>query len=158
MLSLDLGIEFVRLVSNYYYKYNYNYHEYNKDFGSGMNLGREWWSPYASVLIQRVISNRSKIAYSSSPFANTFSYVGVQLKFNTPGKDEAGQTDPSFRFRETYQTNIIVGRQVALGKNGILLFDFYSGLGVMSNYNLDIFSPKIIIGLRTGINLFSVNE
>jgi hypothetical protein len=155
VLSADFGIGMVRVYSRYYNKYNYNYPYYDKRFGTDWNFGREWWSPYTSVQLKRVLSSRSKIEYTSSPFANTFFYMGIQLKFNAPSIGSVDKSNLTDRFQETYQTALLIGRQLEFGKSAIWLYDIYLGLGIISNYNIDNIEPKITIGLRIGTNLFS---
>ena len=103
IVSVDFGIGIVHLHSNYYNKYNENYSEYNNYFEDALNFWREWWAPYTSVQAKRIISSRRSIKYKSSPYANTFNYYGLQLKYNGHGWRDWMDNDPRFPFRETYQ-------------------------------------------------------
>lgn len=156
--SVDFGVGIVHLHSNYYNKYNENYNEYNKYFEDALNFWREWWSPYTSIQARRTISSRSSTKYESSPYANTFTYYGLQLKYNGPGLKNWIDNDPKFPFRETYQFAALLGRQVELGKQSNFLCDIYMGIGGISNYKLTAVEPKFLVGSRMGLNLWKLNK
>jgi hypothetical protein len=156
--SIDFGIGIVRLHSNYYNKYNENYGEYNKYFDDFLNFWREWWSPYTSIQAKRIISSLSSTNYESAPYANTFTYYGLQLKYNGHGLRGWIDNDSNFPFRETYQFAALLGRQVELGKKSNFLCDIYIGVGGISNYNLTAIEPKILVGLRMGLNLWNLEK
>lgn len=156
--SVDFGIGIVHLHSNYYNKYNENYNEYNKYFEDALNFWREWWSPYTFIQARRIISSRSSTKYESSPYANTFTYYGLQLKYNGHGLKNWIDNDPKFPFRETYQFAGLLGRQVELGKQSNFLCNIYLGIGGISNYKLTAFEPKFIIGSRIGLGLWKLNK
>ena len=156
--SIDFGIGIVHLQSNYYNKYNENYSEYNEHFEDALNFWREWWSPYTSIQAKRIISSRSSTKYGSFPYANTFTYYGLQLKYNGHGLRDWIDNDPKFPFRETYQFAALLGRQVELGKHSNFLCDIYMGIGGISNYKLTAVDPKILVGSRIGLNLWKLNK
>ena len=156
--SVDFGIGIVHFRSNYYNKFNENYSESDMYFDNFLNFYREWWSPYASFQARRIISSRSRIKYESSPFANTFTYCGLQLKYNGHGLKDWIDNDPIFPFRETYQFAALFGRQVELGKQSNSLCDIYIGIGGISNYKLSAVEPKFLIGSRLGLNLWKLNK
>ena len=110
MASVDFGIGIVHLKSNYYNRFNKNYSEYDKYYDNFLNFGREWWSPYTSVQIKRIISSRSRIKYESSPYANTSTYYGIQLKYNGSGWKDWIDNNPMAPYRETYQFAALFGR------------------------------------------------
>ena len=156
--SVDFGVGIVHLHSNYYNRFNENYSEYDKYFDNFLNFYREWWSPYTSIQARRIISSRSKIQYESSPFANTFTYYGVQLKYNGHGLKDWIDNNPKFPFRETYQFAALLGRQVELGKQSYFLCDIYLGIGGISNYKLSAVDPKFLVGSRMGLNLWKFTK
>ncbi len=156
--SIDFGIGIVHLHSNYYNKYNENYSEYNEHFEDELNFWREWWSPYTSIQAKRIISSRSSTKYESFPYANTFTYYGLQLKYNGHGLRDWIDNDPKFPFRETYQFAALLGRQIELGKQSNFLCDIYMGIGGISNYKLTAVDPKILVGSRIGLNLWKLNK
>ena len=158
MASIDLGAGLVYLQSRFYNRFNENYHEYDKDFGKGLNFGREWWSPYTSVQIKRIIGSRSRINYESAPYANTFTYYGIQLKLNGREFKKSVHDGSMDRFRETYQFAALLGRQVELSKKGTFLCDFYMGIGGISNYKVDMVEPKFLVGARIGQMLWRRNK
>ena len=156
--SIDFGVGIVHLHSNYYNKFNKNYGESNKYFDNSLNFWREWWSPYTSIQVRQIISSRSRIKYESSPYANTFTYYGFQLKYNGQGLKDWIDNDPMFPFRETYQFAALLGRQVELGKQSNFLCDIYIGIGGISNYKLTAVEPKLLVGARMGLNLWKLNK
>ena len=156
--SVDFGLGIVHLHSNYYNKFNENYSEYNRNFGDFLNFWREWWSPYTSIQARRIISGRSSTKYESSPYANTFTYYGLQLKYNGRGLKDWIDNDPKAPFRETYQFAALFGRQVELGKQSNFLCDIYIGIGGISNYKLTAVEPKFLIGSRIGLGLWKLNK
>ena len=156
--SVDFGIGIVHLHSRYYNKFNENYTEYNEHFEDALNFWREWWSPYTSIQVRRIISGRSKIKFESSPYSNTFTYYGLQLKYNGHGLKDWIDNDPKFPFRETYQFAGLLGRQVELGKQSNFLCDIYIGIGGISNYKFTAFEPKLLIGSRIGLGLWELNK
>ena len=158
MASADLGVGLVHLESKYYNRFNENYDEYDKDFGNGLNFGREWWSPYTSVQIKRMIGNRSRIKYEQTPYANTFTYYGIQLKYNGREFKNSENRESMDRFRETYQFAALLGRQVEVSKKGTFLCDLYMGIGGISNYKFTMVEPKFLVGARIGQMLWRRNE
>jgi hypothetical protein len=156
--SIDLGYGFVRLQSHYYNKFNKNYSQYDKYFENFLNLGIEWESIYSSIQIKRIINSKSKIKYNSSPYANTFTYYGIQLKFNAPENRNGIIDGIATPYRETYQFGGLFGRQIESRKDGIFLLDYYLGLGGIANYKLNKVEGKLLLGLRAGINLYKYNK
>jgi hypothetical protein len=156
--SVDFGVGIVHFRSNFYNRFNENYSEYDKHFDNFLNFYREWWSPYTSIQARRIISSRSRIKYESSPFANTFTYYGLQLKYNGHGLKDWIDNDPKFPFRETYQFAALLGRQVELGKQSNFLCDIYLGIGGISNYKLSAVEPKFLVGSRMGLNLWKLTK
>ena len=152
--SVDFGVGIVHLRSNYYNKFNENYSEYNEYFDDFLNFWREWWSPYSSIQARRIISSRSSTKYESSPYANTFTYYGLQLKYNGRGLKNWIDNDPMVPYRETYQFAALFGRQVELGKKSNFLCDLYIGIGGICNYKLTAVEPKFLIGTRIGHGLW----
>ncbi len=152
--SVDFGVGIVHLHSNYYNKFNENYSEYYEYFENSLNFWREWWSPYTSIQARRIISSRSSTKYESSPYANTFTYYGLQLKYNGRGLKDWIDNDPLTPYRETYQLAALFGRQVELGKKSNFLCDFYIGVGGIGNYKLTAVEPKFLIGSRIGLGLW----
>jgi hypothetical protein len=156
--SIDLGYGVVYLQSNYYNKFNKNYNEYDKYFSDFLNLGQNWNSPYTSLQLKRIINSKSKIKYTSNQFANTFTYYGIQLKFNgQEGKDGIvnGIYTP---FRETYQFGAMFGRQIETKGRELFMLDYYIGLGGIGNYKLNKFEGKLLLGLRSGINFYKYDK
>jgi hypothetical protein len=158
MASVDFGLGLVHLRSNYYNKFNENYNEYNEYYDNFLNFGREWWCPYTSVQIRQIISSRSRIRYESIPFANTFTYYGLQLKYNVRELKNWMHGDAMDGFRETYQFAALFGRQVELTKKGNFLCDLYIGIGGISNYKFTMFEPQWLIGSRIGVMLWRHNR
>jgi hypothetical protein len=158
MASVDFGLGMVHLRSNYYNRFNENYNEYNKYYDNFLNFGWEWWCPYTSVQIRRIINSRSRIKYESTPYANTFTYYGFQLKYNARGLKEWTNNDPMDTFRETYQFAALFGRQVELSKKGTFLCDLYIGIGGISNYKMTAIEPKWLIGSRIGVSFWRHNK
>ncbi|MCW3075329.1 MAG: hypothetical protein JWP69_2398 [Flaviaesturariibacter sp.] len=158
MASVDFGLGRVHFRSNYYNRFNENYNEYNEYYDNFLNFGREWWCPYTSVQIRRIIDSRSKIKYESMPYANTFAYYGFQLKYNAPELKEWMKNEPTAAFRETYQFMGLFGRQIELTKKGNFLCDLYLGIGGISNYKMTTIEPKWLIGARIGLSLWRHNE
>lgn len=158
MASVDFGLGMVHLQSNYYNRFNENYNEYNKYYDNFLNFGWEWWCPYTSFQIKRIISSRSRIKYESTPYANTFTYYGFQLKCNGRELKEWMNNDQITAFRETYQFAVLCGRQVELTKKGNFLCDLYIGIGSISNYKLTAIEPKGFIGSRIGVNWWRHNK
>ncbi len=152
--SVDFGVGIVHLHSNYYNKFNENYSESNEYFENPLNFWREWWSPYTSIQARRIISSRSRKKYESAPYANTFTYYGLQLKYNGRGLKDWIDNDPKYPYRETYQFALMFGRQVELGNKSNFLCDLYIGVGGISNYKLKTVNPKYTIGSRMGLNLW----
>lgn len=158
MASVDFGLGIVRLQSNYYNRFNENFNEYNKYYDNFLNFGWEWWCPYTSVQIKRIINSRSRIKYESTPYANTFTYYAFQLKCNGRELKEWMNNDPMTAFRETYQFAVLFGRQVELTKKGNFLCDLYIGIGGISNYKLTAVEPKGLIGSRIGFSWWRHNK
>lgn len=156
--SVDFGVGIVHLHTNYYNKFNENYSGYNEHAGDFLNFWREWWSPYTSIQAKRIISSRSHTKYESSPYANTFTYYGLQLKYNGHGLKNWIDNDPKYPFRETYQLAALFGRQVELGKKSNFLCDLYMGIGSICNYKLTAVEPKFLIGSRMGLSLWRHNK
>lgn len=156
--SIDLGYGLVRLQSNYYNKFNKNYSQYNEYFDNFLNFGVEWESVYSSFQVKRIINSKSKIKYDSSPHANTFTYYGIQLKLNAPENRDGIIDGIATPYRETYQLGGMFGRQIESSRNGAFFLDYYIGLGGIGNYKLNKFDMKLLLGLRTGINLYKYNK
>lgn len=158
MASVDFGLGLVYLQSNYYKRFNENYTEYDEYYDNSLNFGWEWWSPYTSVQIKRIISSRSRIRYESTPYANTFTYYGLQLKYNSRELKGWRNDHVMAGFRETYQFAALFGRQVELTKAGTFLCDLYIGIGGISNYKFTMVDPTLLVGSRIGINLCRRNK
>lgn len=158
MASADFGLGLVHLQSHYYDRFNNNYDGYDTHYDNFLNFGREWWSPYSSIQIRRIFDNRSRIKYDSAPYANTFTYYGIQLKYNGREWKQLKNDNKISSFRETYQFAAMFGRQVELSKKGNSLCDWYIGIGGTSNYKLTMVEPKFLIGARLGINFWRRNK
>lgn len=158
MASVDFGLGLVHLQSNYYNRFNENYNEYDKYYDNFLNFGWEWWCPYTSVQIRRIISSQSNIRYESMPYTNTFTYYGFQLKYNGRELKDWMNDDVMAGFRETYQFAALFGRQVELTKKGTFLCDLYIGIGGISNYKFTMVEPKWLIGSRIGVMLWRSNK
>ncbi|HTO16926.1 MAG TPA: hypothetical protein VLZ83_14250 [Edaphocola sp.] len=156
MLSVDLGVGALNLRSNYCNKYNYNYAEYNEKTNNSYYLdlgGATWISPYSSLQVKYILDSRSKTKYSKSPYANTFSYLGLQFKGNAPSILNEDQNVKN-NYRESYEALFIIGRQKEFTKDARSLLDIYFAVGLIANYKVEYFEPAIKMGVRLGLNLF----
>lgn len=155
---VDFGLGFVYLQSNHYNRFNEEYNKYNEYYDNFLNLGWSWWCPYSSVQIRRIIRSRSHVKYTSSPYANTFTYYGIQVKYNGRELKNWMKADSVSALRETYQFAAFFGRQMELGKKANVLCDLYIGFGGICNYKLTAVEPQWIIGARFGVPFWSINK
>ncbi|HTO16925.1 MAG TPA: hypothetical protein VLZ83_14245 [Edaphocola sp.] len=156
LVMIDLGLRWVYLfsTSESYNKYNYDYARYNNRTNDWWNFGDAWFSPYSSLMIKRILRSQSKIEYTSSPYANTYTYIGAELKGNAPSIFNGDSVAFRYKYRESYQSSIMIGRQVELGKDANFVFDFYGALGLIINYKIEYVEPTFSLGVRMGVNLF----
>lgn len=104
-----------------------------------------------------MINSRSKTLYESTPYANTFSYLGLQFKYT--GREFYGwidQTEGPFRY--TYQIAVLIGRQLELGKGSPFILDTYIGFGAINNYKFAAVEPQLLLSTKLSLRLWSLNK
>lgn len=157
MASVDAGVNYVTLQTHFYNRFNRDEANYDEDYGSFLNLGWEWWAFYTSLQLKGIFGSNSHFKYNAAPYANTFFYYGLQLKYNGPQYHDWSHDFTMAHFRETYRMALLFGRQAELGRSGRAILDLYLGAAVFANYKLSEATPKALVGIRFGYNVWRKN-